>query len=681
MPEQIGRYEIVDLLGRGAMGTVYKGFDSSLNRHIAIKVMTTNLEIDPELRARFFREAQAAGSLQHPNIITVFELGESEGRPYIAMEYLPGRDLDDIVAAREPLTVVEKVDLIEQVCRGLAYAHERGVVHRDIKPANIRVTEMGQVKVMDFGVAHLVTSELTQSGMLMGTPYYMAPEIIDGKTIDLRADIFSVGATFYELLAYTRPFQGDDLHAIFNKILNKDPKPLRQLGIDVPPLIEKVIDRALAKRPADRYANMSSMLGDMMEFWETIPASAQARAEISSSLGRTAGKGVPSVRRRRNRKRWLAAAATVALVAASAAVWRTLGPAAPAPAPAGEPGLESPAELGAGEGTPSTTTPPGGGETPSPVAAGEETKDPEPEAGTATQEPEPAVDPAAEEASRREAERRRQRAATRLAAARTAYNAARNSTDQARVAAVQAGAPNLQPSLFGRAESAAARADRSASAGSYQTAVAGLTRARTDYDNARRNAVGMWLARIDSARVAVGQLANDADPASSAYADARSYQQSALAAQEINDYTEALRYLSLAGVAYERAVPPAEPAPEPEVTPPEELGPTPHEIVDATLADLARAIEAEDVAALRNVWVGLNSEALENFSGFFQVARDLKVEFVRRSLVSTGDYIDVTVETTYDFYNEASRRQMTREVPQTFRLGARNGRWVILGGG
>ncbi len=167
--ERIGKFDIVELLGRGAMGMVYKGMDPALARHVAVKVMTAHLEMDPELRARFYREAQAAGSLQHPNIVTVYELGDASGQPFIAMEFVPGRDLDDIITAREPLTIVEKVDIVEQVCRGLAYAHERNIIHRDVKPANIRVTEMGQVKLMDFGVAHLISSELTQTGSVMGT--------------------------------------------------------------------------------------------------------------------------------------------------------------------------------------------------------------------------------------------------------------------------------------------------------------------------------------------------------------------------------------------------------------------------------------------------------------------------------------------------------------------------------
>ena len=203
----IGKYRIVELVGEGAMGVVYKATDSLLNRTVAIKVMNDAIARQDELRARFLREAQAAASLQHPNVVSIYDLGEVDGHLYIAMEYVPGADLETIVRDKDaPLTLQQKLDVVIDVLTGLSFAHKRGIVHRDIKPANIRISEDGRAKIMDFGVAHLASSKLTSTGASLGTPSYMAPEQITGGKTTPATDIFAVGAVLYELLTGELPF-------------------------------------------------------------------------------------------------------------------------------------------------------------------------------------------------------------------------------------------------------------------------------------------------------------------------------------------------------------------------------------------------------------------------------------------------------------------------------------------
>ena len=184
LPTQIGKYEIQELVGEGAMGTVYRATDSVLGRTVAIKVMNASIARQPEHRSRFLREAQAAGSLQHPNVVTIYDLGELDGHLFIAMEFVYGTDLEKLMSAIEPLKLQSKLDIIVDVLMGLSYAHKHGIIHRDIKPANIRVSDDGHAKIMDFGVAHLQSSDMTRTGIVVGTPSYMAPEqVMGGKAV------------------------------------------------------------------------------------------------------------------------------------------------------------------------------------------------------------------------------------------------------------------------------------------------------------------------------------------------------------------------------------------------------------------------------------------------------------------------------------------------------------------
>ena len=210
------------------MGVVYRAHDALLEREVALKIISASIEGNPELRERFFREARAAGQLSHRNIITIHDLGEHEGQPYLAMEFLTGEDLQKRLSRPEPMSLARKLEIAADICDGLSYAHRRGLIHRDIKPANIFITDEGMVKLLDFGLARMVTSELTASNMMLGTLNYMAPEQVRGERTDHRADIFSFGVVLYEILSGRKAFQGDSFATTLYKILQDVPEPLQQ---------------------------------------------------------------------------------------------------------------------------------------------------------------------------------------------------------------------------------------------------------------------------------------------------------------------------------------------------------------------------------------------------------------------------------------------------------------------
>jgi len=267
--ERIGRYELRDKLGQGGMGVVYRAFDTLLQRIVAVKVISTTIDGNPDLRERFFREARAAGQLSHPNIITIHDLGEENGVPYLAMEYLDGEDLQRRMSGLDRMSIAHKLDLAIEVCEGLQFAHNHAVIHRDIKPANIFITDNGSVKLLDFGLARLVTSELTHSNMMMGTLNYMAPEQVRGERADHRSDIFATGVVLYELLSGRKAFQGDSFAATLYKILQEVPEPLDRIDSSLPWQMIAIVERALAKPRDERYQHMGEMLRDLLTVKQT----------------------------------------------------------------------------------------------------------------------------------------------------------------------------------------------------------------------------------------------------------------------------------------------------------------------------------------------------------------------------------------------------------------------------
>src|SRR5262245_14616660 len=268
--QNIGRYELVEKLGQGGMGAVYRAHDTLLERTVAVKVISATIDQNDELRERFFREARAAGQLSHKNIITIHDLGEYEGQPYLAMEYLHGQDLLQRMASPQRMSLRRRVEIATEICEGLEYAHSHGIVHRDIKPANIFITDSGAVKILDFGLARLVTSELTRSNMMMGTVNYMAPEQVRGERIDHRADIFSTAVVVYELLSGRRAFDSDSFAATLYKILQEVPEPLQHIDPAIPIELVRIVDRALAKPRDERYQHMSEMLLDLAVFRQQL---------------------------------------------------------------------------------------------------------------------------------------------------------------------------------------------------------------------------------------------------------------------------------------------------------------------------------------------------------------------------------------------------------------------------
>ena len=253
--DRIGKYEILGEIGRGTMGTVYKAKDPVLNRIVAIKTMAATPGRNDESKKRFQNEAQAAALLSHPNIVTVHDLGEEQGLIFMAMEHLEGEDLREVIAAAVPKTLDENLHIMEQVAAGLAFAHSKGVVHRDLKPANIRIQPSGQVKIMDFGLARLGGSDLTQTGVVLGTPNYMSPEQALGDKVDARTDVFSAGGVFYELLTGRKPFDAETTPGVLYQVVHKEATPLRKWAPQVPPILIEVVERCLAKDKNLRFQN------------------------------------------------------------------------------------------------------------------------------------------------------------------------------------------------------------------------------------------------------------------------------------------------------------------------------------------------------------------------------------------------------------------------------------------
>ena len=258
IPKTIGRYEVADLISQGGMGTLFRARDPRIGRYVAVKVLKKDFD-NAELRDRFSREARAAGCLSHPNIVTIYDVGEDDGLPFIAMEYVRGETFVDVIARRQPLPVERKLQMIEEVCAGLTHAHEAGIVHRDIKPANLILSAEGVVKILDFGIAKLSSAGLTMPGIIMGTLNYMSPEQAKGRPVDARTDVFAVGGVLYELLAYQPAFAGTRAGEVLQRILSGTPTPITQICPDLDPRIVQVIDRSLEKDPANRYPTSAAL--------------------------------------------------------------------------------------------------------------------------------------------------------------------------------------------------------------------------------------------------------------------------------------------------------------------------------------------------------------------------------------------------------------------------------------
>ncbi len=288
-PRTIGRYELVSELGRGAMGVVYKATDPVLGRQVAIKTINMALERDgiENYEARFYQEARAAGGLNHPNIVTIYDVGKNGDIAYMAMEFVEGVELRSLLSGGRPLPVAQAISIATQVAEGLAYAHERGIVHRDIKPPNIMVTPGGSVKIADFGIARMRASEsLTQTGMMLGSPKYMSPEHVLGKRADQRGDIFSLGIILYEMLAGAAPFGGENVTALMYQIVNLAPPAPSVRNPEVPELLDYVLAKMLAKSLEERYQSAAELASDLRQCERqlTSPEPGSGQQELFSAI-------------------------------------------------------------------------------------------------------------------------------------------------------------------------------------------------------------------------------------------------------------------------------------------------------------------------------------------------------------------------------------------------------------
>ena len=268
MIETLGRYKILSIIGQGAMGVVYKAVDPMIDRIVAIKTVNLSLNKDDqaEYEARFQQEIKAAGRLNHPNIVTIYDVGRTENMAYMAMEFLEGKELKDILANGERSQVASTVDWIAQVALGLSAAHENGIIHRDVKPSNIMIVRGGYAKITDFGIARMSASAVkTMTGLILGSPRYMSPEQVIGRTLDHRTDIFSLGVVLYETLTGAPPFDGDNVNAIMYATVNHPPIAPSSANADVPTMLDLIVAKALAKTLDERYQTMREFAQDLNE--------------------------------------------------------------------------------------------------------------------------------------------------------------------------------------------------------------------------------------------------------------------------------------------------------------------------------------------------------------------------------------------------------------------------------
>jgi len=304
--QRLGRYEILAEVGRGAMGTVYRARDPHIDRVVAIKTINVHgaESNQQEYRQRFFREAQAAGKLAHPGLVTIYDIGEDESThtPYIVMEFISGQTLESMMrSAGQRLPLATTLDLVKQIAEALDYAHAQGIIHRDIKPANIIITEDGRAKIADFGVAKLALTDYTMPGQVLGTPSYMSPEQLSGDTVTGRSDLFSLTVILYSMLSGERPFSADTVTALTFQVVYRDPAPVTRQNPALRPEFDHVIGLGLAKKPADRYQRGLDLAADLDDLRnQRVPRSMQAgspsdpAARTQVRTGATAAAAAPA---------------------------------------------------------------------------------------------------------------------------------------------------------------------------------------------------------------------------------------------------------------------------------------------------------------------------------------------------------------------------------------------------
>jgi eukaryotic-like serine/threonine-protein kinase len=616
---RIGKYEVESVVGEGAMGVVYCALDSMLNRRVAIKVMSDAIAQDADLRERFLREAQAAGSLQHPNVVTIYDFGEVDGHLYIAMEYVEGDDLEDFLKAKIPLPLDAKLELIIDVLQGLAFAHKRGVVHRDIKPANIRVDREGKARIMDFGVAHLASSDMTRTGTMLGTPSYMAPEQIVGGPVTPETDIFSVGAVMYELLTQTRPFKGDTLQTLMYQILSTMPRPLGDVVPTLPPELNRVVMRALQKEPKDRYPHALEMANDLVMIrtshkHDGSAASLSLRATIDSALAERHAGLVRVARRKRATTFGAGILAAVVVLGIGYEAWRLSQ--GDAPASTGAPIVSTSAA--------GTLTEPAAPLSP-PVAPAAQ----EPTAGAPTSSTQSTPSAGVQRTSAPPKPAGPTREVTlALNVQRAAIGSRRRASEAGATSAqLQAG-----DSLSRNGELLLDRGRTVDAAESFNRAAASWTKAET-------------AAREDAARRAA---AESGPPAIGVPASSPSGRPSAP--------EPTLPPVPSPSVATVTAPPPAVALPKAPANPAPEI--------NSVIASYARAIESRDITELRRVYPGMTTAQRTAFEDFFRATRSLHAALAVGDLQVDGSSAEARLSGTYEYVTTAGKAE---RLPVAFR--------------
>ncbi|MEW8268279.1 MAG: protein kinase [Candidatus Thiodiazotropha sp.] len=283
MPDTIGRFNLIEEIGEGAMSIVYKAFDPEINRTLAIKLLRGEVATDPEYRYRFLQEAKAAGKLTHPNIVTIFDVGEVEQGPYIAMEFLEGRTLEEMMESKAPISIREAVVYGIQLAEALDYSHNRGIVHRDVKPGNIISPDDGHtIRITDFGIAHVDSpnkEHRTRMGAVLGTPQYMSPEQVEGFPVDGRSDLFSLGVILYQLITGEKPFVSETLTSLLMKIVQEDPAPIKDKKGEIPHSLIKIVEKLLNKKPEQRFQTGKEVASELRSVVHEIDEKQQHLSE------------------------------------------------------------------------------------------------------------------------------------------------------------------------------------------------------------------------------------------------------------------------------------------------------------------------------------------------------------------------------------------------------------------
>lgn len=663
--KRIGKYEILDEIGMGGMGIVYKAHDPVIGRDVAIKVVQQRILDAPALRERFYREARSAGRLSHPNITTLYDIGEDGGTPYLVMEFLGGTDLGTLIRQRHTFTLEEKIDIGLQICRALQYAHQNSVIHRDIKPDNIRVLAKNRIKIMDFGIARLDldTKTLTKEGL--GTPRYMSPEQIRGDQLDGRTDIFSFGVLFYELLTGTSPFNGDRVTTVIYKILHEDPSPIELEDTPFVDAIQQIVARCLAKDPATRYADFNAVARDLAALIRPPTGPTQTLPHVTAA-GALKDRSAHSSSRRR-----YAALGIAAMLALGVGGYALFGPPSlslttSSVLPATEPG---PASSTASAASDSAKTTEDTSIVPLPPAADDqdarssEAASPSPIAATPPAETDAAphsdADEAADVAPEKETLRPDADRAQRMMAD------ARN-----RVINLNGSPPPAQ--LFQRADSVRAEGTAQYQSARFSAAMRSFEEAESLYvavERALNTAAEQVTERTRASRDAASEAQSKVRSARAAVDAERhhhpTYQQAQRLEAQGNQAFEAGRYTDAESLFADAASLLAETNTLPTRT--QEVQQT----IDALVLRCKQAFEREDLEALRAL-----SDFYGSWSNFFEVAHDIRATLTADPPAFRNGAATATIHFQIEYQNNRNRR-VENQFTHSWTLEQRDLQWVL----